>query len=201
MKSRKFYDIAFTADVLAAQRENFGRSYVAEPTEEDPLTASETEFIAARDSFYMATVNRDGWPYLQHRGGTRGFLRVLDERTLAFADLSGNRQLISVGNVVGEKRVALFLMDYVGRRRLKILGRARTVEADAALLRAAYGDEAPPEGIERFWVIEVAAYDWNCPKYITQRFAAEDVEESVEAYEDRIAELEAELAAYRDASE
>lgn len=195
--TRKFFEIAFTPDVLEAQQEAYGRTYAASPAEIEPLTATERAFIAERDSFYMATVNQDGWPYLQHRGGGAGFLRVLDERTLAFTDLPGNRQLVSVGNISGDRRVSLFLMDYAGRRRLKILGRAKTRAVDEELLTRLYGDDERPEKVERVVIIEIVAYDWNCPKYITPRFTDVEVQGYLGSYKERIAELEAELATVR----
>ena len=139
------------------------------------LTAREAGYIHARDSVYMATVSETGWPYMQHRGGPPGFVRVLDERTIGFADLSGNRQHISVGNLANNDRVSLFFMDYANRRRLKLLGHARVVRDDPALLA-----RLTPPGAERLAesavLIEVAGYDWNCPQHITPRFSAEEWE-------------------------
>ncbi len=195
--TRKFHEIAFTAEVLAAQAEGYGR---ARPVEgigpEDELGGVERDFIAARDSFYLATVSSTGWPHLQHRGGETGFLRLLDARRLAFADLSGNRQLVSTGNIRGESRVALFLMDYPGRRRLKILGRAEIRPADDPDLLREFGADRPA-GTERFIVIEIVAHDWNCPKHIRPRFSAAEVADHTARLRQRIAALEDEIAGLR----
>lgn len=161
-----------TPAVRDAQVRYYGRSFRGAPAAEpDVLGPAETEYIALRDSFYMATVSSDGWPYLQHRGGPPGFLRVLDGHTLAFADLEGNRQLITTGNLDGNDRVSLMLMDYPQRVRLKILGRARALDARA---HAELADRvSTPElrrRVARVVVIDVVGFDWNCPAYITPRF-------------------------------
>ena len=170
-----FQKIACTPSVLAAQKKYNGRVLAQQP---DPLapvafTSEEIEFIASRDSFYMATVSETGWPYIQHRGGPKGFLRVLDPHTLAFADFAGNRQYISVGNLVASDRVALFLMDYNRRERLKIFGQARVLDAlknpELAARLATSGYNAR---IERLLLIDVVAFDWNCPQHITPREAS-----------------------------
>ena len=156
----------------------------------DWLGERERAFIAARDSFYMASVNSDGWPYLQHRGGPPGFLKVLDPGTLAFADFAGNRQYVSVGNIDGDGRVSLFLMDYPARRRLKIMGRARLAEpGDGAFPdRIDPGDYDAP--VERACVIEVVAFDWNCSSFITPRLTEEEIAPSFRRLVARIRELE-----------
>jgi predicted pyridoxine 5'-phosphate oxidase superfamily flavin-nucleotide-binding protein len=139
----------------------------------DALGPMEWEFIARRDSFYMASVTEDGWPYVQHRGGPKGFLRVLDDRTLAFADFTGNKQYITAGNLATNDRVALFLMDYPYQARLKIIGHARVVEGDTELeakVRVA-GYKAKVE-----WVMVVVAFDWNCSQHITPRWTREEIE-------------------------
>lgn len=152
-------------------RDSYARMEAASDDRPDRLGEREREFIAARDSFYIATVTSEGWPYVQHRGGPAGFLRVLDESVLGFADFNGNRQYVSIGNTATEARVSLFLMDYPNRRRLKILGHARIVSAgqDAALVA-----RLMPPGhravAERAWLIEVVGFDWNCPQHITPRF-------------------------------
>jgi len=184
-----------TPAVLAAQEHYYGRSVMATAAvERDPLTEEEREFIAARDSFYLATVTETGWPYVQHRGGKPGFLRVLGPTTLAFADFSGNRQLLSTGNLAANNRVALFLMDYPQRTRLKILGHARIEDArqHPDLVR----ELAEPDVhriVERLFFIEVVSFDWNCPKYITPRFTVEEIEEMAAPLKARIAEMEAQL--------
>ena len=151
----------------------------------------EAAFIAARDSFYLASVGETGWPYVQHRGGPRGFLRLAGPSTLVFPDYAGNRQLISTGNVAVVNRVSLFLMDYPARERLKILGTCRVMPmAEVAGFAPLPGEPAP----ERVFVVDVIGYDWNCPKYITPRYTAEEVEEAVRPLRERIAELEARLS-------
>lgn len=198
--AHNFISTAFTADVLRAQEAAYGRSQKVPPAPgPDELGADEEFFIQQRDSFYLATVNADGWPYIQHRGGPRGFLKVLDSHTLAFADLSGNRQLLSTGNVAANDRVALFLMDYARRERLKIIGHAEVISAQADPALAA---EFAPEGVaarqvERVFRIRVTGFDWNCPKYITPRFTVDEIERAAAPLHRRIAELEAALAAAR----
>lgn len=195
----KFAEIAFTPTVKAAQ-ERYGsrRSYARLDAGEDHhhlLGPSEAAFIGARDSLYMATVSETGWPYLQHRGGPVGFLRVLDERTLGFADFRGNRQYVSVGNVETNNRVSLFLMDYPNRVRLKILGRARLVDVadtETLLKLSVPGSTAH---IERGVLISVEAFDWNCPQHITPRFTLAEIERATAPLRERIAELEAALSA------
>jgi predicted pyridoxine 5'-phosphate oxidase superfamily flavin-nucleotide-binding protein len=143
----------------------------------DALTASEAAFIAERDSLYLASVTADGWPYVQHRGGPKGFLRVLDGKTLAFADFAGNKQYITTGNIETNDRVALFLMDYPNQARLKIIGHARIVEPgmDAAL-EARVRVEGYKAKVERVVVIAITAYDWNCSQHITPRWTAEEIQ-------------------------
>jgi len=196
----RFAEIAFTEAVKAAQTRNGSRAQYrrleerAGPNAE--LTAREAAFIAARDSFYLATVGETGWPYVQHRGGPPGFLKVIDPRTLAFADFGGNRQFVSVGNVETNDRAALFLMDYARQTRLKLLGRMRMFDLGDAPPEIVFEIELPdyPARIERVAVIEVAAFDWNCPQHITPRFTESEVRASVQPLHDRIAALEAELA-------
>jgi predicted pyridoxine 5'-phosphate oxidase superfamily flavin-nucleotide-binding protein len=168
-----------TPDVLAAQEHYYGRSRrVAADDARDPLGPREIDFISKRESFYMATVTADGWPYLQHRGGDVGFLRVIDQSTLAFADFRGNRQLLSTGNLAGNDRVSLFLMDYPNRARLKILGRARVLDArEHPALAARLGvDSALRDKVERAFVVDVQSYDWNCSQYITPRYSVAELE-------------------------
>lgn len=191
----RYLETHFTPKVLAAQRHYFGSAQVVPPQpERDPLTDDERAFVEARDSFYMATVGENGWPYLQHRGGKAGFLRVLSPNRIAFADYRGNRQMLSTGNLAGSDRVALFLMDYPRRERLKILGHGRVEDAreHPELVAQLAGPET--RGIvERVVVIEVLSFDWNCPKYITPRYTAAEVEEAIQPLRVRIAELEAQL--------
>jgi uncharacterized protein len=174
----KFAQIAFTPNVRAAQAAHGSRKAYSRMEEGEDhhhtLGANETAFIAARDSFYMATVSETGWPYIQHRGGPRGFLRVLDETTLGFADFRGNRQYVSVGNLVTDDRVSLFLMDYVHKARLKILGRARVTGPDHAALLSDLSVPGYPARVERGMIIRIEAFDWNCPQHITPRLTLEE---------------------------
>lgn len=164
--------------------------------ERDPLGTDESAFIAARDSFYMATVTENGWPYVQHRGGPRGFLHVLDSTTLGFADYRGNHQLVSVGSLGVNDRVALFLMDYPNRVRLKLLGRARIADAQQRPdLVAQLAGPRPPVPVERVILIDVLSFDWNCSQHITPRFTEQEIAVAVAPLHQRIAELEAQLRA------
>jgi len=191
----KFLELTFTDSVRKAQAHYFGNSRcIAGAPERDALTSEEMQFIQARDSFYMATLTETGWPYIQHRGGKPGFLRVISPAELAFADYKGNRQMLSTGNLAVNDRVSLFLMDYPRRQRLKILGHARV--EDARQHPELLGQLAEPEVhgiVERLFFIEVVSFDWNCPKYITPRYPADEVEAVVNPLKQRIAELEARL--------
>lgn len=191
----KFLEITFTDSVQKAQRQYFGRAqHISQRPERDVLTAEEMEFIRSRDSFYMATVSETGWPYVQHRGGARGFLQVVSPTQLAFADYKGNRQLLTTGNVAANDRVCLFLMDYPQRTRLKILGRARVEDArQHPELIAQLVEPGARDVVERLFLIEVVSFDWNCPKYITPRYTVAEVDETVKALKRRIAVLEAQL--------
>ena len=151
------------------------------------------EFIALRDTFYIASVSETGWPYVQHRGGPPGFIKVLDATTLGFADYRGNRQYVSVGNVLKDDRVALILVDYPNRTRLKILGHARIVSPDETDLLATLCVPAYVARVERGFMIKIAAYDWNCPQHITPRFAVAEIESLVGKLKERLASLEAQL--------
>jgi predicted pyridoxine 5'-phosphate oxidase superfamily flavin-nucleotide-binding protein len=180
-KTRSYYDIAFTPAVRAAQSRMGSREAYAAfdggDGRPDPLTAEEVEFIQARDGFYQASVSETGWPYVQFRGGPQGFLKVLDPNTIAYADFRGNVQYISAGNLAGNDRVALMLMDYANRRRLKVLGRARLVDArEIPALAARLAMPHYRARIERAVVISVEGYDWNCPQHITPRFTRAELE-------------------------
>jgi predicted pyridoxine 5'-phosphate oxidase superfamily flavin-nucleotide-binding protein len=191
-----FLDIAATPKVRAAQEQN-GSAHLWTDFKGhrafDRFTENEAAFIAQRDNFYMATVSETGWPYVQHRGGPRGFVRVIDDRTLAFADFSGNRQYISLGNLGGDGRVSLILMDYVNRRRLKIFAHAEVKalsdNPELAEKVATPGYRGKPE---RIFVLHLDAFDWNCPQHIMQRFDAPDVAQAIGALKTRIETLEAE---------
>ncbi len=198
---RSFAEIAFTPAVQALQEKHGSRTQYARMQAHASgdvfLGPREHEFLEDADSFYLASVSETGWPYLQHRGGPRGFLRVLSPTQLAFADFRGNRQYVSAGNVAHDDRVSLFVMDYTNRQRLKLLGHLRFIdvgEADPELLAAV---ELPDyrARVERIGVIDVAAFDWNCPQHITQRFTLEQVEAATRPLHERIAALEAQLRA------
>jgi predicted pyridoxine 5'-phosphate oxidase superfamily flavin-nucleotide-binding protein len=201
--AHRFAEIAFTAAVQAAQARNGSRAQNERMVERggpnDALSAQEAEFVAARDSFYLATVGESGWPYVQHRGGPPGFLKVIDPHTLAFADFGGNRQFVSVGNAAANDRVSLFLMDYAQRLRLKLLGRMRMFDLGDAPPEVVFEVELPgyPARIERVAVVEVAAFDWNCPQHITPRFTEAEVSAAVRPLHERVATLEARLARVR----
>jgi uncharacterized protein len=165
---------------------------------QDRLTEFEIEFLAERDSFYMATTGATGWPYVQHRGGLKGFLKVIDDHTLAFGDLRGNKQYISTGNLLTDDRVAIIMIDYPRQARLKILGRIETLEGEKAkgwLDKVRMPGEKTP--IERVFVIHVEAYDWNCPQHITPRYSAEELRDGMKDVEKRIQTLEQENESLR----
>ena len=163
------------------------------------LTARESEFLSGGRSFYLATVSEDDWPYVQHRGGPVGFLRVLDDRRLAVADFSGNKLYITAGELAGNDRVSLFVMHYANRRCLKIMGRAQIVDPAAdPVLAAQVGEPGEGAPIERIIIITGEAFDWNCNQYITQRFAENELAPVLAPYLERIATLEAELTARTD---
>lgn len=194
-----FARIAFTPTVQRLQEERGSRAaYARMEGSPDPLNTqlggAEADFLAARDSFYMATVSETGWPYVQHRGGPAGFVRVLDPKTLGFADFRGNRQYISVGNLLMGERVSLFFMDYPGRRRLKLFGRARVIGLDHPLLARL---EVPDyrARIEQGVLISVEGFDWNCPQHITPRYSSDEVEAALAPMRARIDELKSALAA------
>lgn len=197
----RYLNLVFSPSVKAAQQQNGSRDTYAKrdgASVPDRLTDDEAQFIATRDSFYMASVGAGGWPYVQHRGGPPGFIKVLGERTLGLADFRGNRQYVSVGNLADDDRVALFMMDYPRRARLKLLGRARVVELAAASdLAAALIDQKYGAKVERGLIIEVGAFDWNCPQHITPRFTMTEIEPSIAALKSRVADLEAELARFK----
>jgi predicted pyridoxine 5'-phosphate oxidase superfamily flavin-nucleotide-binding protein len=190
-----FLKHAVTEAVRKAQEHYFGGSQTFDGTPgQDALTEDEITFIQARDSFYLATVSESGWPYIQHRGGRAGFLRVLNPQTLAFADYRGNRQMLSTGNLAANDRVTLFLMDYPQRARLKILGHARVEDArQHPELVQQLVEPGVQRIVERLFFIEIVSFDWNCPKYITPRYTAEEIQDLVAPLKKRIAELETKL--------
>jgi uncharacterized protein len=193
-------DIAFTPTVKAIQQRKGSRHGYARMEQgggwETRITPELSQFIAAQTSFYMATANGEGQPYIQHRGGPAGFLRVLDEHTLAFADYAGNKQYISSGNLSENPKAHLFLMDYTHRQRIKIWGEAQVLEGDAALLEQLMPKDykAKPEQVI---VFTVSAWDANCPQHIPVRIDAREVQQALDQRDARIRELEAELAQWK----
>ena len=192
LMAEKFLELLMTPAVAKAQEHYYGHAQSTPGgAERDALTDDEAQFIAARDSFYLSTVSESGWPYVQHRGGKPGFLHVVNPTTLAFADYKGNRQMLSTGNLAGNDRVCLFLMDYPQRTRLKILGHARTADArQHPELVAQFATPEVQRNVERVFLIDVVSFDWNCPKYITPRYTVAEIEALVEPLKQRIAELE-----------
>lgn len=195
--TQSFGALVFTSAVKALQ-ERYGSRRQYERLEQHGeqrggLTVDETEFIGERDSFYLATVGSTGWPYIQHRGGPPGFLKVLDEQTIAFADFRGNKQYVSAGNLATDSRVALIMVDYPNRARLKLLGTAQILDgqqAESVLERVRL--PAYEAVVERAFVIRVEAFDWNCPQHITPRFTEEQIQEALKPTVARMEELERE---------
>lgn len=185
---------ATQADMGAARQwEHF-----AGDRESDRFTAREVAFIAQRDTFYIASASETGWPYVQHRGGPAGFLKMIDARTLAFADYHGNRQYISTGNLAANDRACLILMDYPRRARLKIYAHVEKLALDAEpALTDLVTDERYKATLERIFRLRLAAFDWNCPQHITPRFTEREIAQAVRPLHDRIAALEAENAVMR----
>jgi hypothetical protein len=201
---RRFQELAFTPLVKEHQKEH-GSLHQYERIEQtapqgDTLGPPEQDFIKRRDGFYMASVSETGWPYVQHRGGPKGFVRVINPGLLGFADLRGNKQYVSLGNFDHDPRVALFFMDYPYQTRLKILGRVEVHEHDseAPALIESFRPTNKTDVIERVILIHVEAFDWNCPQHITPRYTMEELEETLSPVRDRLRQLEAENAALRE---
>ena len=197
-----FLDVAITPSVRAAQAElgadRIWRNFKGQ-REFDRFTENEVAFIAERDSFYMASVSETGWPYVQHRGGPPGFLKVVDDKTLAFADYRGNRQYITIGNLAANDRACLFLMDYPGRARLKIYAHVEKLALDAdPALTELVTDLAYRAKLERILRVRLETFDWNCSQHITPRFSELQVTQAVHPLRERLAQLESENAALRD---
>jgi uncharacterized protein len=197
-----FLDIASTPGVRAAQEANGSGEFWGNFEGNrafDRFTPGETAFIAERDSLYMATVSQSGWPYVQHRGGPPGFIRMLDDKTLAVADYRGNRQYITVGNVAAGGRASLILMDYANRRRLKIFAHVEIKNLadnpDLAAAVATPGYKAKPE---RVLLFHLDAFDWNCPQHITPRFSEAEIDVALAPVRERLAQLEAENKTLRE---
>lgn len=205
--SKHYASIAFTDDVSAVQRDHGSLGFYhrkrlagAATPGADPLTDAEKEYLRERDSFYLSSGSATGWPYVQFRGGPPGFVHVLDDHTIAWADFRGNLQYISTGNVSGDDRVALIAVDYAHQRRLKLFGHARIVTADddpALIERLTEPDYDAV--IERAVVVDVAAYDWNCPQHITPRFTVAELQPALESMRRQLAALQAENARLRGA--
>lgn len=195
---RQFGAIAFTPAVKAMQekmgsRENYER-FVEGGADNNSITPDLVRFISEMDGFYLGTVTSNGYPYIQFRGGKAGFLKILDDRTLGFADFRGNVQYISVGNLSENDKAFLFLMDYRHRRRLKILGRARIVEDDPAILDRVR-DLDYSAIVERAIVFEIEGWDWNCPQHIPIHYSEQEMQQTVDYYQAKILALEKVVAA------
>ncbi len=188
-------DVAFTPAVKAVQSQLGSRNGYANMERgrgwANTITDDLRDFIARRDSFYLGTASADGRPYIQHRGGPPGFLKVLDDQTIAFADFSGNRQYVSLGNLSENNQMFIFLMDYANQRRIKIWGWGEVIDDDPELLEQ-LADPNYPGKPERAFVFHVEAWDVNCPQHITQRFTSDEISPLVEQLRSRIVELEAE---------
>ena len=205
--SESFFEIAFTPGVKEQQSDHGSRKSYQRMEQalagQNRLGTDEQQFIALRDSFYMASISQTGWPYIQHRGGPPGFVHVLAPDLIGFADLRGNKQYISLGNLSHDDRAALFFMDYPNQTRLKILGRAEIHEHDEAAqaliaqLRTAEPNAIPQPVPERAILIRVSGFNWNCPQHITPRYTLAELEPSLAPLRNRLAALEAENAALR----
>lgn len=201
---RAFAEIAFTPKVRAAQARlgsaaGYEKFLSPDVNGGAELGPAEAAFIEARDGFYQASVSETGWPYVQFRGGPKGFLRVIDARTIGYADYRGNRQYVSLGNLAGDSRIALILMDYPNRRRIKIWGRARVVEGEAAAeILPALHDPDYVGRPERAILITIEAFDWNCPAHIPQRLTEAELEPYLAQLRAQIADLTTENARLSD---
>ena len=197
---RPVSDIAFTPAVKAAQEQRGSREAYARMEQrggwQNTVTPDLAQFIGERDSLYLATVSADGQPYIQHRGGPKGFLKVLDEHTLAFADFAGNAQYISIGNLDENDKVFIFLMDYPNRRRIKIWGTAKVVEGDDELLSRLIDSDYRGKP-ERVFVFQVQAWDVNCPQHIRPRWTEEEIAPVIDELRARVGRLEVENARLR----
>ena len=195
--SRSFGAIAFTDAVKAMQQKHGSRSAYARMEKEsytDGLTENEIRFISQRDSFYMASIGANQFPYIQHRGGPKGFVKVLDADTIGFVDFSGNKQYISVGNLATNQNVALIMVDYPSRSRLKILARAEIIELkDNPALFDTLNVHEYKNKPERMMLLHIEAYDWNCPQHITPRYTLQEIEEAFAGQRSHIKNLEAEI--------
>ncbi len=194
--AQNFASLAFTKEVKTLQ-EKYGSRSSYERVEKrivDGLTENEVDFISHRDSFYMASIGENGFPYIQHRGGPKGFIKVIDANTIGFIDFSGNKQYITVGNLATHNNISLFMMDYPAKARLKLYAKAEIVELsarpDLLKLLSLTGYQAKPE---RIMLLHIEAYDWNCPQHITPRYTEEEIEEALAPQREYIKKLEQEL--------
>ena len=200
---RRFQELAFTPRVKEQQEEHGSRRQYERVEQTAPpgntLGPTEHDFLQRRDSFYMASVSETGWPYVQHRGGPKGFVRVINPGLIGFADLRGNKQYVSLGNLGHDSRVCLFFMDYPYQARLKILGRVEIHEhdADAPALIESFRPVDKSDVIERVILIHIEAFDWNCPQHITPRYTLEELQEVLAPVREKLVQLEAENAALR----
>ncbi|MGH9597491.1 MAG: pyridoxamine 5'-phosphate oxidase family protein [Edaphobacter sp.] len=201
---RRFQELAFTPRVKENQLEHGSRRQYERMEQTSPpgnaLGPAEQTFIQRRDSFYMASISETGWPYIQHRGGNNGFVRIINSGLIGFADLRGNKQYVSLGNLQHDTRVALFFMDYPNQTRLKILGRVEIHEHDpeATALIESFRPTDKSDIIERVILIHIEAFDWNCPQHITPRYTVEEFQEAIDPVRERLAALEAENATLRE---
>ena len=194
--SYKFLEIARTPGVVAAEERNGSAKFFENfkgHRDFDRLSENERDFLAARDSFYMATISESGWPYVQHRGGPKGFLKVLDEKTMGFADFRGNLQYISLGNIATRDKTSLFFMDYPNRTRLKMLVHTeeRSLAGDPTL-SAALSLPGYKAKVERALIFHLEAFDWNCPQHITPRYTKEELQPMFDGLESQLRQLQAE---------
>jgi uncharacterized protein len=200
--AHNFGSLVFTPTIKALQERHGSRRQYARMEESgasrEHLGPAEKEFLAERDSFYIASVGSTGWPYIQHRGGPAGFLKVIDDNTIAFANFGGNKQYISSGNLATDNRVALIFVDYPHQARLKLLGRAEILEGEPA--KEWIDRVRHPEykaAVESVYVIHIEAFDWNCPQHIVPRFTAEQIQDAIAPVEKRMQELEQENESLR----
>ena len=193
-----YQSLAFTPNIKAEQvahgsREHYAK-YEGAPETPDLITDAEASFIAARDSFYMATVGETGWPYMQHRGGPVGFVKVLDSQTLGMADFRGNRQYITIGNIHTDDRTSLFFMDYANKRRLKALARIKRLDlAENPEIAAKLALPGYKAKVEHALIFTIEAFEWNCPAHITPRFSEAEIAPGIRDLHDQIALLQAEV--------
>jgi predicted pyridoxine 5'-phosphate oxidase superfamily flavin-nucleotide-binding protein len=195
----KYLEIATTNSVKTVQERLGSRAAYARreggPTIHQKLGPEEISFIEEQDTFFLASVSETGWPYVQHRGGPKGFLKVLDQSTIGFPEFSGNRQYLSLGNVLRDPRISVLLLDFQRQERLKVFGRATLVEcAENPILFRHLETENLPSKVERGIIIQVEAFDWNCSQYIVPRFSEDDVRRLVEPLKKRVEELESIIA-------